>query len=464
VSSSIADHPDVRAGLLRCEAWIEAHIVNDEVPSVAVAIVHDQTLVWSRAFGEADIDARTPATTDTLYRIGSITKLFTATALLQLRDAGTLRLDDPVKQHVPWFDIPSAFGHGSDEVTIRHLLTHTAGLPRESAFPYWHDFAFPTTVELRDALARQSAILPLDQQWKYSNLAFALAGAVITGTSDVAYADYVRTRILEPLGMTRTRVEAPAEGTVALASGYGRRLPGRRRKVRPICDMRALASAGNMTSTVHDLAKFAMLQFRLDGADGTAVVRGATLREMQRVHWLDPTWQAGWGLGFRVFRDGEQTCVGHGGLVPGHAAHVRLIPEAKVGIIVLTNAEDTAPHEYTHRLMRLLLPAMAQAARSTAKATAVDSSWTRYTGRYRGDWGDVQILLTDQGLEVIAPLAEDPMYGRITLTPVTEHTFRMSGNDGYDAPGELVTFELGGDGRVVTAHFASEPIFRVAAW
>ena len=463
MDSVIASHPEVRAGISRFEAWVEAHVVNGEVPSVATAIVHDQTVVWSRAFGEADIDAKTPASTDTLYRIGSITKLFTATAVLQLRDAGALRLDDPVTRHVPWFQIPRDVSLGSGEVTVRHLLTHTAGLPRESAFPYWNDLAFPSTAELREALARQTAVLPLDRQWKYSNLAFALAGAVVSAASGLAYADYVRARILEPLGMTRTRVEAPAEGTPDLARGYGRRLPGRRRKLRPICDMRALASAGNMTSTVHDLAKFAMLQFRVDGTDDTAVMRGSTLREMQRVHWLDPTWQAGWGFGFRVFRDGEHTCAGHGGLVPGHAAHLRLIPDAKVAIIVLTNAEDTAPHEYTHRAMRLVLPALTGAAAS-ARATAIDPGWARYAGRYRGDWGDVQILLTGDGLEVIAPLADDPMHGRITLTPVAEHTFRMSGNDGYDAPGELVTFELGADGRVVTARFAMEPIFPVTAW
>jgi CubicO group peptidase (beta-lactamase class C family) len=381
---------------MRFEAWVDAHVVNGEVPSVAVAVVHDQTLVWSRAFGVADIDARIPATTDTRYRIGSITKLFTATAVLQLRDAGALRLDDPVTRHVPWFQMPRDASLGSGEVTVRHLLTHTAGLPRESAFPYWTDFRFPSTDALRAALAKQTAIFPLDSQWKYSNLAFALAGAVVASASGLTYADYVRARILEPLGMPRTLVEAPTDGASDLARGYGRRLPGRHRALRPICDMRALASAGNMTSTVHDLAKFAMLQFRLDHADEAAV--------------------------------------------------------------------DTAPHDYTHRAMRLLLPALTQAAGASTRATTIDPAWARYAGRYRGDWGDVQVLLTERGLEVIAPLADDPMPGRIMLTPVAEHTFRMTCNDGYDVPGELVTFELGPDGRVVTARFAMEPIVPVAAW
>jgi hypothetical protein len=93
-----------------------------------------------------------------------------------------------------------------------------------------------------------------------------------------------------------------------------------------------------------------------------------------------------------------------------------------------------------------------------------NDQWARYAGRYRGDWGDVQGLFTNRGLEVIAPLADDPMQGRITLTPVAEHTFRMTGNDPHDAPGELLTFEVTADGRVVTARFAMEPIFPVATW
>ena len=126
----------------------------------------------------------------------------------------------------------------------------------------------------------------------------------------------------------------------------------------------------------------------------------------------------------------------------GFQAHLRLIPEHKVAIIVLTNADDTMPHEYTHRAMHLLVPAVTRATNAATPVAAIDPACARYAGRYRGDWGDVQVLLTDRGLEVIAPLADDPMQGRITLTPVAEHTFRMTGNDPYDAPGELLTFEV----------------------
>ena len=131
------------------------------------------------------------ATPDTLYRIASITKLFTATSILQLRDAGALQLDDPVTRHLPWFAVPSRHAD-APPITIRHLITHTSGLPREGAFPYWTEGEFPTPERLREGLARQEAVIPTETRWKYSNLALALAGEVVATASGESYADTSR--------------------------------------------------------------------------------------------------------------------------------------------------------------------------------------------------------------------------------------------------------------------------------
>ena len=128
-------------------AWIEAQVVHRELPGLTMGIVHDQTLVWGRGFGWADVERREAATIETLYRIGSITKLFTATAIVMLRDAGKLGLDDPLTAYLPWFAMKSA-SPDAGSITIRHLLTHTSGLPREAAFPYWTDDRFPTVEEI----------------------------------------------------------------------------------------------------------------------------------------------------------------------------------------------------------------------------------------------------------------------------------------------------------------------------
>jgi CubicO group peptidase (beta-lactamase class C family) len=464
VASAILDHPDVHAALDVFSAWVEYRMAYWAIPSIAVAIVHDQEMVWAHAFGHADIEAKVPATVETLYRIGSITKLFTATALVQLCDWGVLRLDDPIAAHLPWFKVRRDPEHETGELTIRHLLTHTSGLPRESPFPYWADFDFPSIAEVRAALDRQGTVLPPDTQWKYSNLAFVLAGEVVAAASGIPYAEYVEKHILEPLGMRDTFVQSPPPDHPQLARGYGRRFPHHARALRSFTDLRALTPAGNMTTTVLDLAKFAMLQFCTGRAGSAHVLAGATLREMHRIHWLEPGWQAGWGLGFRIVREDGRTCVGHGGLVAGYAAEFRLIPSEKIAIIVLTNAEDANPLLVAQRATKLVVPAVGAATKGREPARSADATWARYTGRYRNPWGDCQVMLGNGGLRIVSPVALDPSLATITLTPVAEHTFRVADPSGYGSHGELVRFEVGLDGEVTCMRIGEHPTYPLAEW
>jgi D-alanyl-D-alanine carboxypeptidase len=240
-----AEHPDIRSAIELLEAWIEAQRVYRELPGLSIGIVHDQSVLWARGFGWADVDRREAATADTLYRMGSITKLFTATAIMILRDAGKLRLDDPLAMHLPWFDMKAPSSE-ADPVTIRHLITHTSGLPREGAFPYFTDGRFPTIDEIRSRLPMQTRPLPTETRWKYSNLAVTLAGEVVSAVSREPYPEFVRRHILEPLGMSATQVESPRAGQPGLATGYTRWLPARERTPAPFSDLRGLTAAGNM--------------------------------------------------------------------------------------------------------------------------------------------------------------------------------------------------------------------------
>lgn len=201
----VADDPGVAGSLRLLEGWIQAHMAYRGLPGLSIGIVHDQKLVWSRGFGHADVVSKTPATAETLYRIASNTKTFTATAILQLRDRGKLRLDDPVSNYLPWFKVRSSFPD-APVITIRQLITHTSGLPRESAGPYWIDFEFPTRTQMIAALPSQEAPLAPETRLKYSNLAFALAGEIVASVSAEPYDQYVRKHILEPLGMASTAV------------------------------------------------------------------------------------------------------------------------------------------------------------------------------------------------------------------------------------------------------------------
>jgi D-alanyl-D-alanine carboxypeptidase len=157
--SALMDHPEVRSGVELLSAWIEGQMAYKGLPGLSFAIVHDQELVWARGFGWADVQGRVRATAETLYRVASITKLFTATALLQLRDAGKLRLDDRVADILPWFE-PRPGPDETSPITIRHLITHTSGLPREAPFPYWSEAVFPPIADVCAAVPRRLASSP----------------------------------------------------------------------------------------------------------------------------------------------------------------------------------------------------------------------------------------------------------------------------------------------------------------
>jgi D-alanyl-D-alanine carboxypeptidase len=461
VTTPLAEHTEVKSAIELLVAWLEAQVVHRELPGLAIGIVHDQTLVWGRGFGWADVERREAATPDTLYRIGSITKLFTATAILMLRDAGKLGLDDPVTASLPWFAMKQTSPEGGP-ITIRHLLTHTSGLPREAAFPYWTDDRFPTVEDIRARLPMQECPLPTESRWKYSNLGATLAGEVVAAVSGEPYADFIRRHILEPLGMSATLVESPRPGHQRLATGYERWLPGRKRTPWSITDLRGLTAAGNMATSVTDLARFAMLQLRGGAAGGAQILSGRSLAEMHRVHWLEPEWQAGWGLGFRVLRIRGKTFVGHGGGVRGFRTELRICPADKIAVIVFINADDGETWSYMDKAFDWVGGAITSALKP-APPTA-DPAWQRYVGRYRNPWGDLQILVRGGELIVIGPTGPDPLLTYSTLRPAGEHTFRVETKDGFGIPSELVVFEVDAAGRVTRVRFGENYTERVESW
>src|SRR5262249_9125051 len=155
----------------------------------------------------------------TIYRIASITKLFTSTAVLQLRDAGKLQLDDPITRHLSWFNIQNRYSD-APPITIRHLLTHTPGLPPEAAFPYWTDATSPPLDQITETLPQQETVRPPDIEWKYSNLGLALAGEIVAAVSGQSYEDYIEQHILDPLGMNSTYIRSPDPHHPQLATAY----------------------------------------------------------------------------------------------------------------------------------------------------------------------------------------------------------------------------------------------------
>ncbi|HEY0243669.1 MAG TPA: serine hydrolase domain-containing protein, partial [Gemmatimonadaceae bacterium] len=232
VAQNLALDPRVKQSLTFLQMWLDGQRVYEQIPGISVAIVHDQQVIWAAGFGSADRERKVAATPETVYSICSISKLFTSIAIMQLRDEGKLRLDDPIKQHLPWFEVKQAHPE-SGPITIESLLTHSAGFQQDPPIAYWTGaFNFPTSAEIRGSLRNDELLFPAGRHLEYSNTAYILAGEIVAAASGTAYTERVKSRIIEPLGLTSTTPDmAPRLRQERLATGYsglgrdGKRVP-----------------------------------------------------------------------------------------------------------------------------------------------------------------------------------------------------------------------------------------------
>ena len=460
---SPAEHPRVAQALELARVWLEAQRSYDQVPGVSAAIVSDQRVLWSGGFGFADVEARRPASAETIYSICSISKLFTTIAVMQQRDAGRLRLDDPLSRHLLWFRVKPA-ERESPEVTIEGVLTHASGLPREADYPYWTgpEYAFPTHDQIVAKLSSQQMLYPAETYFQYSNLGLTLAGEVASAVGGLPYADLVRRDILGPLGLKSTTPEMPAaERGGRLANGYsGLGREGRRQSV-PFFTANGVAPAAGFASTVEDLARLASWQFRLLGNGGTEVLKATTLREMQRVHWADPDLDNTRGLGFQIWRAGEKTFVGHGGSCPGFRTHLLLQLDTKVATVFMANAQGVNSQLFAQRLHDIVGPAIVAAGKEKGPAPAgPDTSLSAYVGSYASTFSGTEtaVVLWEDGLAMLPLPTTDPMTALTKLRKSGENAFRRVRKDG--ALGEAIVFEMGPDGRAVRYIQHSNPYNR----
>jgi CubicO group peptidase (beta-lactamase class C family) len=305
--------------------------------SLSAAVLRDGEVIWNGAYGAADVVSSVEATPDTQYRVGSITKTFTAAAIMQLRDAGKLDLEDTLDRHVEG---------AAQRPTIRRLLSHASGLQRETQDDSWLTLRFAQPNELLETLSQSELVLPSGARFHYSNLAFALLGIVVERVSGMPYMEYVRERLFEPVGLTRVSFEPEPPA----AKGY---------LAQPYADgvwdtieveTGAWASAGQLWGTVGDLCRWGWF---LSDPDPEILAKESA-EEMRTVQVIadHERWQQGYGLGLGLVRDGERILAGHGGSMPGFIAGLYFSAKEKVAIAVLTNESEADLGELEPSLVR----------------------------------------------------------------------------------------------------------------
>src|SRR5262252_4252982 len=194
------------------DVWLDAEQAYEHIPGVSAGVVVGDDLIWSKGYGTIDAQHTVPASATTIYSICSISKLFTSVALMEQYDAGKVRLDEPIATYLPWAKLKET-GADSVPITLRGVLSHSAGLPRESEFPYWSapDYPFPTPEQVRATIASQSPLFPAERYFQYSNLGLTLAGEVVEKISGESYAQYSKAHVLDPLGLADTRTSMPMD-------------------------------------------------------------------------------------------------------------------------------------------------------------------------------------------------------------------------------------------------------------
>lgn len=465
-SGQVASNPRVAEAVAAVETWLEAEQAYDRIPSLSAAVVHEQEVVWSGAYGMAHPDRGVPATTSTLYSICSISKLFTSISLMQLRDRGLVALDDPVAKHLDWFTLQQQY-EGSAPITVEGILTHSAGLPRESDQPYWSapDFPFPTRDAIIAGLRNQETLYPAWKHFQYSNLGLTLAGEIVRARSGMPYDRYVREHVLTPLGLENTYPEIPEQHRGGqLAQGFSSLGRDGTRAPTPFFQAKGIAPAAGFASTADDLAKFVAWQLRRREGGGEEVLKPTTLEEMQRVHYVDPQWNTFWGLGFSVARRNDKTFVGHGGSCPGYRTQIAIQPDDGIGLVFLASAMvNTSTYLYgMYDLVAEAIrgasgkgdaakPATADAAGGTSADEASAPDLTPYLGTYsQQPWGGESAAIRWKGgLALMSLPTSNPTRAITRLKHVEGDTF-LHAFEGRapDDPGEEIVFERDAQGRV----------------
>jgi len=320
-----------------------------QIPSIAVAIVDRNGIVWSSAWGNATQDVQRPATPDSLYRAGSISKLLTDVAVMQLVEQGRLDLDAPVATYLPEFRPENLTGTA---ITLRHLMTHRSGLVREPPRGHYFDNAAASQGDAVASLNQTRLVAQPGTVAKYSNAGIAVVGEVVARVTGLPFEAALSRAVLVPLGMgasqfSRAALKAPVADAL-MVSFDGGRWPA------PTFDL-GTPAAGSLYTSANDLARFAQALLNRGALPGGRMLLASTVDEMWRPQFPKSGPRA-FGLGFVLSEiDGERT-VGHGGAVYGHVADLRLLPDRGIGVVVFATLDSgtTASRLSTYALQLML--------------------------------------------------------------------------------------------------------------
>lgn len=420
---------------------IQREVDAKQLPAVSIALVDDQKIVWAKGFGQADPVRKVEASAETVYRVGSVSKLFTDIAIMQLVEQDKFDLDAPITtRYLIDFNPKNPFGKN---ITLRQLMSHRAGLVREPPVGNYFDPSEPSLARTVKSLNRTELVLEPQTKTKYSNAGVAVAGYTLEVTQQQPFPRYLANKVLEPLKMTRSDFEPAPALTKYLAKAvmgtyHGREFPA------PEFELGG-APAGCMYSTVLDLGKFLSVLFAGGQGPRGQLLKAETLEQMYKPQFVKPGETAGFGIGFLVQPFEGRRRVGHGGAVYGFATALSALPDDKLGVVVIASRDcaNAVTDHIADEALRLMLaikqdkPLPAIPATRPLTAERVQE----LVGRYKG--GERTVDLIDQDSRLFAlparggflvemrdsdagVIVDDRLsYGTVLKDPVAGKSFRI---------------------------------------
>lgn len=334
---------------------IQYEMEEKQLPAISIVLVDDQKQVWAQSFGQENPAQQKSADLETVFRIGSVSKLFTDIGIMQLVEKGEIDLDAPIQTYLPEFKPNNTSGK---DITLRQLMSHRAGLIREPRLGHYFDDSGTTLAETVASLNDSPLIYEPESKVKYSNAGIAVVGYVLEQMKGQAFADYLSAQVLEPMGLTSSAFKPTPTLNAHLAVGEMWSYDGRRFDA-PTFEL-GMAPAGSMYATITDLGKFMSVLFNGGMGENGLILKKETLEQM----W-EPQFGKGddrnFGLGFALDEQRGYRRVGHGGAIYGFATQLSALPDEKLGAAVVITADgaNTISSRLTDYALDLMLAARA---------------------------------------------------------------------------------------------------------
>lgn len=408
--------------------WLPLKLQYENIPGAAVSVVKKGEILFEGYFGLKDREQNLPVTKDTQFYIASISKTFTTLAIFQLIEQKQLSLEDLVIQYIPELaETPCEFNNPRT-ITIRQVLSHSAGFWRDGNTPHWSDNKFPIQSEILESLKNPQVFSIENQtQFKYSNFGYALLGIIIERVSGDNFHMYIEKNIFQKLGLQNTFADFSDE-VKNLAKGYLRIIPNEKQQTIPNLQSNGYSPACGIITTLRDFTKVATL-FTLP--------ENPILKREQFKAALHPYWPVtpeirGYGLGFELWEKGKNLRYGHAGGQTGYMSMWQVKPSQDISVIIMDNSLNFSTGAICKGIFEMI---------DLIEQEKMEGNHYEFQGLYRSQWGDDLVIQSGQNLISCNPRENSPAQSHTKLTHLENHTFKIQSHIGFDNLGELATFK-----------------------